>query len=394
MLFLHLVLAWESRDLIHKGYPDFTIFYSAGKIVGRGLGRSLYDPQTQYRIQREFAAGVSIRQGPLPYNHPPFEALAFVPFARLPYLVAYLLWDFINLLILFGLVPLLRPYIQILRRRSALEWVIVAAAFVPIFVALLQGQDAIFFLLLIALTFVALRNGRDFTAGAWLGLGLFRFHLVLPLLFTVFLEKRRKTVLGFAVVAIALGLVSTAIVGWHGMVNYPAYIWRVEGALGRGAIVSADMPSIRGFVDIILGASLPQSFNIGLVALASITLFIFTAKFWKAASTGTRIDLGFSLCLIMTVLVSYHSFIYDLSLLALPSLILANYFQELRQADAWTRFALFFPAAVLFLSPLQIVLALRYGRIGLLVPVLLLWWWGIARLLARINRAPVIPLTA
>jgi len=66
MLLLHLLLAWNAADLIRKGYPDFTIFYSAGKIVRQGLGAKLYDEQTQYRIQQEFAAGVSIRQGPLP----------------------------------------------------------------------------------------------------------------------------------------------------------------------------------------------------------------------------------------------------------------------------------------------------------------------------------------
>src|SRR2546426_4294622 len=63
MLLLHLLLAWNAADLIRKGYPDFTIFYSAGKIVRQGLGAKLYDEQTQYRIQQEFAAGVSIRQG-------------------------------------------------------------------------------------------------------------------------------------------------------------------------------------------------------------------------------------------------------------------------------------------------------------------------------------------
>src|SRR5436190_251929 len=79
MLALHVIVAWRSRELIRKGYPDFTALYSAGKIVGQGLRKQLYDSQTQYRIQQEFAAGVSIRQGPLPYIHPPWEALIFVP---------------------------------------------------------------------------------------------------------------------------------------------------------------------------------------------------------------------------------------------------------------------------------------------------------------------------
>src|SRR5882757_11395393 len=100
MLAIHLTIAWDSIDLIGKGYPDFTIFYSSGSILTQGLGRQLYDEPTQYRVQQQFAAGVSIRQGPLPYNHPPFEALAFVPFSFLSYPVAYCLWNLFNLIFL------------------------------------------------------------------------------------------------------------------------------------------------------------------------------------------------------------------------------------------------------------------------------------------------------
>src|SRR5947199_2460862 len=106
MFAIHVSMAWNSRDLIRKGYPDFTIFYSAGKILREGLGTELYDETTQYRVQQEFAAGVSIRQGPLPYNHPPFEALLCVPFTYLPYVSASLLCNVITLLILCSL-PLL-----------------------------------------------------------------------------------------------------------------------------------------------------------------------------------------------------------------------------------------------------------------------------------------------
>src|SRR2546426_11491671 len=108
MLSLHLLLAWNAAGLIRKGYPDFTIFYSAGKIVRQGLGSKLYDEQTQYRVQQEVAAGVSIRQGPLPYNHPPFEALIFVPFTSPPYFTAYFLCGLAPLLILVAF-PCLLP---------------------------------------------------------------------------------------------------------------------------------------------------------------------------------------------------------------------------------------------------------------------------------------------
>src|SRR5580658_7697280 len=90
MLCIHAVLFWKARDLVRQGYPDFTIFYTAGKMLRQGLGHSLYDGALQYQVQQSFASGVRIRKGPLPYNHPPFEALIFLPLASLDYAMAYL----------------------------------------------------------------------------------------------------------------------------------------------------------------------------------------------------------------------------------------------------------------------------------------------------------------
>ena len=80
------------RREIAAGYPDFTIFYTAGKAVNEGRGRQLYDLETQLALQRGFAPEVKRRENALPFNHPPFEALLFVPLASLPYVTAYLVW--------------------------------------------------------------------------------------------------------------------------------------------------------------------------------------------------------------------------------------------------------------------------------------------------------------
>src|SRR5271154_6718792 len=77
MIVLHAWLFFSLRREIATGYPDFTIFYTAGKIILQGHSRQLYDLETQFAIQREFASEVKQRENPLPFNHPPFEALLF-----------------------------------------------------------------------------------------------------------------------------------------------------------------------------------------------------------------------------------------------------------------------------------------------------------------------------
>jgi hypothetical protein len=116
-LLLNGFMAWKDWGLVRKGYPDFTIRYSAGKMVRAGMARSLYDERVEFQIQREFAPEVSIRHGALPYNHPPFEALLFVPFTYLPYLPAYLAWNAVNLGLLGLALFLLRRHLPALQSK-------------------------------------------------------------------------------------------------------------------------------------------------------------------------------------------------------------------------------------------------------------------------------------
>src|SRR4029079_16102116 len=92
MIVVHGWMFFRLRREIAAGYPDFTIFYTAGKVVNEGRGRQVYDLETQFALQRSFAPEVKHRENALPFNHPPFEALLFVPLAGLPYVAAYLVW--------------------------------------------------------------------------------------------------------------------------------------------------------------------------------------------------------------------------------------------------------------------------------------------------------------
>lgn len=375
MFAIHVTMAWNSRDLIRKGYPDFTIFYSAGQILREGLGAKLYDESTQYRVQQEFAAGVSIRQGPLPYNHPPFEALLFVPFTYLPYFKAYVLWNVVNLLILCSLPLLLRRHLPFLQQVPVPLCVFVALAFFPVFIALLQGQDILLLLLLFVLAYKRLNKGADFSAGCFLGLGLFRFHLALPFVLILFLAKRRAAVLGLVCVGLALILISMLIMDPRPALSYPAYVWHVEQTMAhRMTAVPVGMPNLRGIVDSLLERALSKPIRDVLVALISIALIVFASSKWK----GGNLDLGVSLAVITTILVGYHAFAYDLSLLLLPMALLANYAQEHTTLDRRS-LALFTPFAVLFLTPLHMLLALHSNRYSLMSLALIASVWLIAR---------------
>ncbi|HLK33659.1 MAG TPA: glycosyltransferase family 87 protein, partial [Terriglobales bacterium] len=254
MLAMQGWLFFSLRHQIEQGYPDFTIFYTAGKCLRQGKGRLLYDTSTQMELQRSFASGVQHRAGPLPYNHPPFEALLFAPLAAFPYPAAYYTWLGVNVLLLAAYYLLIRSFLPALHRFSPAMPVLATIAFFPVYATLLQGQDSILLLLLCTLAYLALRKGREFGAGVFLGLGLFRPQLALPLFAVLVLRKRWRAIAGFAATGGALLLVSAATVGWKSLFAYPQYVLRLNANLAASGIYPRDMPNLRGMLFSLMGS--------------------------------------------------------------------------------------------------------------------------------------------
>lgn len=383
MFALHAVFVWQVRDGLRKGYQDFTIFYCAGKIVNLGLAHQLYDDAVQWRIQQSFAPWVSIRKGPLPYNHPPFEALLFAPFARLPFFAAFLCWDLLNISVLAALPFVLRPHVRLLQKISPFWFLLASLAFFPVCVGVIQGQDAILMLLIFTLTYLALKRNAVFWAGCILGLGLFRFHQVLPVVLILLLSRRMKAAVGFALSSVVFGVVSLALVGWHELLAYPAYLWSIERVLQRGPTVPLDMPTLRGFLYATLSSYVSLTLINAVIAVCSLALITFVVVRWRSASGRLNLDLSYALCLIASFLVSYHAYVYELTALLLAALLVLNHLWLKQENASWKRGMVYVPLFLLFFTPLQMVLCLRYVQFHLFALVLLVWIWGISDELLR-----------
>src|SRR5580698_7570055 len=97
MLLFHVLLAWYARIGVRIGLADFTIFYTASEILHQGRGAELYNNGVQ-------------------------ETLLFVPFARLKYLTAYLVWLAVNLGLTVALMLLLRKNFVVLGSAPLYLW--------------------------------------------------------------------------------------------------------------------------------------------------------------------------------------------------------------------------------------------------------------------------------
>jgi glycosyl transferase family 87 len=375
-------IGWRLRGKALSGHADFTAFYAAGLTARRGQGSSLYDPQEQWKVQQEFARQVAIRQGPLPYLRLPFEALLFVPLTFLPYPAAYIFWLLLNLGVVIAVVFFLRRQLPPLQTFPAWVPVLVGLGFIPVFLTLLQGQDSILVLLFYSLAYVALREGADFRAGCWLGLGLIKPHLVVPFVAIAFLRGKSRMTCGFLLVAIVLLLASAGVVGWSGIAHYPGYLWDLERHTERGLAQPRDNPNLRGLVEGFGSGLAPAQMITGVIVILSVGLMAWVSVRSRRSEPGGIGDLIFCQALLAALLVCYHSFAYDLSVLLLPvALLVAGW----RQATRGVRLALFGPAAILFFGPIYPLLWFRLHAVSLIAIVLLIWMWGLDREMVRVS---------
>jgi hypothetical protein len=365
-----LVNVWR---IVPSGEPDFSVFYTAGKMLREGRGANLYDAREQQAVQREFAAVSEHRRGPLPYIHPPFEALIFLPLTFLSFTSAFALWNVLNLVMLVAVLLLLRQSLDRLRVIPLWEGMLALLAFFPIIATFHQGQDAILLLLLIVFGFRALDRDADFAAGCWLGLTVFKYHLVIPLLLILGIWRGRKLILGCALVSAAAVLVSLGLVGWHGALQYPAYTWHVVSEIRAGGLPPQLIPNLMGLLTgwaFLKDAGWPLELVVWAV---SVALLITVAGMRGVMNDRESFRLSVACAVMVGVLLGYSTNTYDLSLLVLPIAIVANYCLGELSGQRAAKMAIILPAVPLLVSPLWFFLWLRWQRTNLMA-ISLLWW--------------------
>jgi hypothetical protein len=378
MTAINLTFPWGARRQIAAGGNDFMHLYSAGRMTRTGQGAELFDLDRQLEVQREVSDYVRSVGEAYPYMRPPFASLPYVPYSLFPLVTGYLLWSLTSLALLAVFVSLIRRRLPALREIPLGFWVLALPAFFPVVVVLTQGQDEAVMLLLVTLAFLKLRDGRELSAGAWLGLTLFRPQYALPLACLVALGGHWGVLGGFALVAAVLGAVTAAVYGWPMLIEYPQHLLGTERVLNDAGALMPHMPSLHGLASVLLHPA-PGLAVLSAVIGGSVVVFAWAVWFYRRH----RIDapaIAFSAALIATILVSYHAFVHGLTLLFLPVVLQLEWLLTRPQRPV-TRWLLWLPTVPLLLSPLGILM-LRGGQLHL-YPVALLAWLAGAALAGR-----------
>jgi hypothetical protein len=294
-----------------NGRTDFVVSYTAGQTIRSGNGRALYAASDD-QISPDKLANSPVTA--LPFDRLAYQALLYVPLSLLSYRKAYWIFMAVNLGLIVLCIRMLQPYLPKLAQLWYWLPSAVLLCWVPLGLALVAGHNSILLLTLLFASAVSFYQGRNFRAGVFLGLTLFRpeFSILIALLFLVW--RCWRIIAGFLATSVVCLAISAAVTGLAG---FEAYVWAaftwntqpapLEASL-NGAAHSTVMPNL-WCLTTMLGHQILSSNSLHTItAVLALALLVWTA---------TRPP-NFALVILVVLLAGYRGSIYDTILLILP----------------------------------------------------------------------------
>lgn len=359
------VFLFLAMQHFHSRQPDFSSLYQRGRaIIHEDFPAIIHRfpalNGTDYMVETP--------NGPFPPDtmHPPYELLIFVGLAFFKSRIAYPLWWGCNLVLLGFAAYLLSRHVSNLQSRFHYLLFLIATFF-PVFVALVQGQTTVLLLVLLILSFDSLEAQRDFRAGFFLAMGMSKFVLIIPMVFLLVLERRWRSLAGFAAGCVALFLVALSLVGLGGIAAYVRLVAGYGRAAPEQAGTEAIMPNLRGLVHVFAAWIVPGA------VLTMLTLVLTVALIWWVDGRITKCSnasLRFSAQVLLAIMVSYHLYPHDATILIIPVMILLNHAMREGVGRRFKRIV-FLCAAFIYFTPLVAPLNLGMPIIGIASLVLL-----------------------
>lgn len=313
-----LVLELLGAKLVSGRSPlDFQEFYAAGYQV-RMDPSQLYDQEQQDRVQ----LALTSRAGSLTFYHPSYQTLLFVPFSLLSFRSAYLAFIAFNMILLmaafFAAWPAFSSVIPMFQPRPGL----IFFAFIPLLATIVLGQDSIISLLLCCLMWRQLQSGKDMSAGCFLALALFKFQFVIPIAILIAIRRGWRFCLGFLIAAAGVVLLCFAVGGMAGMRSYVHLLLAAGSAVGKSGFeqhrLTLSPHSMPNLVGLLYGCG--ARFVHPIIAFEALVGGCALALFAWCARAVRRLDqtAAFSIAILCGLLVSYHLYEYELTLVLLP----------------------------------------------------------------------------
>lgn len=258
--------------ILRLGRPtttDFVSFYAAGRVAHAPGPFAVYDRAVHAHAEQQAT------EPGIPYVfffYPPTFVLVCDAIARLPYLLAFLMFETLPALLLLALCD------RIVAVRPASLWLLPALSYAPLLWSLGVGQNSALSSTLFAAGGALLMAGRPFGAGLSFAGLLFKPHFGL-LLAPALLAGREWRALAGLVTGSALFV--AASVGAYGVDSWTLFAATVRHAAGEFAassVVPFDrMASVAGGLRLI---GVPRAWASWLATTVALTVGVLVARHW------------------------------------------------------------------------------------------------------------------
>jgi hypothetical protein len=302
---------------------SFTYFYGIGRIVNEYSFGRLYDYSLQLKVFNDIYSLHGHTWGPSPY--PPFVALFFSPFARMPFKTAYLIWVTTSLVLyLMGIAFAINIAFPKERLKASLIFCM-ALAFYPFFIFTLKnGQISTIGVFSVGLAVYQERQSRPFVSGLVLSILAYKPTLLLLVVPMLLVTRRFRTFLGFLTGGTILVLVTTVCAGigiWPTYAHFLAFFQGVSVVNGQSLL------QLSNYVDFTsLSYAVPGGRStIGVAVLFGITgtvLAVLAVLLWRSSALGKPAQsLVWATTLTWTLLLNVYVPVWD-SILVTTAVIL------------------------------------------------------------------------
>src|SRR5438094_683196 len=297
---------------------------TGARIVRDGCGADLYDVALQETYWRT-ALGVERLPGMSLFTSPPFVALLYVPWALIPQAPALLLWTGACLAALAAALRIMARCAPLTGRHWP-DALVLSLSFYPILEGLMAGSNSLLAVPIFALVLIALRAGREASAGALLGLLFYRPQLALAPVIVFAAKRRWRVIAGAAAVGAGWAAASVLFVGWRTPRDFLALGPLLSRMIFEPGMPSALFCSIYAFFLLPLG---PARFGLAMAlgSVVSLGLLALVLWVWRGPwdARAGWLDLRFAALLVVTPLVSPYLQLHDVAVLVLPALLVSEY---------------------------------------------------------------------
>jgi hypothetical protein len=323
---------------------DFVYFYGIGTIAKEYPLTRLYDYGLQMKTFSEiypfpYHEGV---YGPSPY--PPFVALFFSLFARVPVVPAFFLWASVSLtLYVSGIAAAVKASLPGEKLQVSLIFSLALIFWPFLHNTLANGQISTIAVFSIGLAILQERHSRQFSSGLALSILTYKPTMLVLLVPMLIVTRRFKTIGGFVSGAAILVLTDAAFGGiesWTAYIRFLTFAGRSVGFKNQSQQFLSLYVDFKSFIQAVCGGW--SRAELVLFVSVTITMAIWlTVTIWKAAKGGVQVQsLVWATTLTWTLLLNVYVPIYDSVLFPVAAVMTlgALRYLEWKEASGWMTF--------------------------------------------------------